>query len=158
MKQVMEDQSLLQKLLHGKSEAEQRKVWEIVAKTGIAEDDPMFIAMVAMGSIEAAVVEIPKALSLQEERLAGTVDTLTEKIGELREFTLGLAATSKNLDKKLKTRLPRASRNSGLLARELLGVALLGGLYHRFGHRGASSLGEELAKTWVTPDYKGIGS
>lgn len=86
----------------------------------------MFIAMVAMGSIEAAVVEVPKAVSLQEERLSETVDTLTKKIGELREYTLGLTALSKNLDKRLKMRLPRASRNSGLLARELIGVALMG--------------------------------
>ena len=32
------------------------------------------------------------------------------------------------------------------------------GLYHRFGHRGASRLGEELAKTWGHTGYKGIGS
>lgn len=141
------EQSLLQKLLHGKSEAEQKRVWEIVAKTGIAEDDPMFIAMVAMGSIEAAVVDIPKAVSLQEERLSETVDTLTEKIGELREYTLGLTALSKNLDKRLKMRLPRASRNSGLLARELIGVALMGLLTGTlFGRPLLSLVGGEICE------------
>lgn len=114
-------------------------MWEIVAKTGIAEDDPMFIAMVAMGSIEAAVVEIPKAVSLHEERLSETVDTLTEKIGELKDYTHGLTALSKNLDKKLKARLPRASRNSGLLARELIGVALMGMLVGTLFGRSALS-------------------
>ena len=141
------EQSLLQKLLHGKSEAEQKRVWEIVAKTGIAEDDPMFIAMVAMGSIEAAVVEIPKTVSLQEERLSETVDTLTEKIEELREYTLGLTALSKNLDKRLKMRLPRASRNSGLLARELIGVALMGLLTGTlFGRPLLSFVGSEICE------------
>lgn len=101
-------------------------MWEIIAKTGISEDDPMFLAMLAMGSIETAVKDIPKAVALQEERLSETVSLLNDKVGELKEYTLGLSSTSKNLEKKLKARLPRASRNSGLLARELIGVALLG--------------------------------
>ena len=86
----------------------------------------MFLAMLAMGSIEAAVEDIPKKVALQEERLSETVSLLNDKIGELKEYTLGLSSTSKNLEKKLKARLPRGSRNSGLLARELIGVALLG--------------------------------
>jgi len=96
-----------------------------VAKTEISEDDPLFLVMVAMGSMEAAVVEVPKVLGLQAEQFSETVGKLTDTVRELEEYTKGLAATSRNLDRKLKAKLPLASRNSGLLARELMGVALV---------------------------------
>lgn len=55
-------QTLLDKLIEGKSEEFKRKVLELVARTGLGPDDPLFVVLLATGRLEVLMEETPQAL------------------------------------------------------------------------------------------------
>jgi hypothetical protein len=55
-------QTLLDKLIEGKSEEFKRKVLELVARTGLEPDDPLFVVLLATGRLEVLMEETPHAL------------------------------------------------------------------------------------------------
>lgn len=55
-------QTLLDKLIEGKSEEFKRKVLELVARTGLGPDDPLFVVLLATGRLEVLMEETPTAL------------------------------------------------------------------------------------------------
>ena len=87
----------------------------MVLELGIAKNDPLFLVMMAMKSMEVSVEKVPERIRLQEEQFKATTSQLTEKIAELEEFTSGLMGIAENIDTRLKGQIPRSARSSGLL-------------------------------------------
>ena len=125
------DQTLLKSLLNGRSEAEQKRVWQILAQTEVTPDDPMFLIMIAVGSIEALVSTVPETLARREKILTDVAENLQGQLADFQQTANDIVSISGTLEAKLKAKLPRMAERSTRQVKELLlsgAIAFLAGI------------------------------
>lgn len=87
------DKRLLDVALHDKPEAFKRRVWEIVAASGIDADDPTFLMLVSLGRMEAYLDEVPEELERQIEQLRHLTSKVMAAARTLEERGVTLSRT-----------------------------------------------------------------
>ena len=147
---------LLEEFLAEKSESERAKIWQIVAKTKIDEDDPIFLIMVAMATVENAVVKIPEQLERRESKLQELNLTLTDRIEDFESVANDIVSSAACLDKRLKTRTPGLfSKRGDWLTQKRLASAvciafLAGTLFGQLAIKAISSIACESASICIS--------
>lgn len=125
-------QELIESLLAGKSDAIKKQVWEILAKTKIPPDDPIFLVLVAMGTIEASIVDIPRTLERREEVLSRIAQVLEEQGDDLERVANDIVKVSQklnsDLERMVKVKLPQTRAVQPKL-KELILVGAIGLLF-----------------------------
>jgi biopolymer transport protein ExbB/TolQ len=93
----------------------------------------MFLVLVAMGTIEASMVEIPRALERREEVLSRLAQVLEEQSDDLERVSNDIVNVSKklnsDLERMLKIKIPQASQGMQPKLKELLLIGAIGVLF-----------------------------
>ncbi|NEP20011.1 MAG: hypothetical protein F6J97_24505 [Leptolyngbya sp. SIO4C1] len=110
-------------------------MWKVLAHSDIKADDPTFLIMVAVRTIEVLTAEIPKQLVTREAILTQLSDQINEQLKDFEQITNEITLSSRTLERKLKAQLPKISRNSTPKLKELavaVAIAFLaGGIFFR---------------------------
>ncbi len=69
----MATSSLLEKLLDGRSEEFKRKVFQLVSQTGYSEGDPLFVILLATGTLQTLLNEKPIEIDEMFNRWSGGI-------------------------------------------------------------------------------------
>jgi hypothetical protein len=92
----MANSSLLDKLLEGRSEEFKRKVFQLVAKTGYSEGDPLFVILLATGTLQTLLnekpVEIDEMFNRWFNSITKSMDLVEKEIVERQKEAIAKAA------------------------------------------------------------------
>jgi hypothetical protein len=92
----MATSSLLDKLLEGRSEEFKRKVFQLVAKTGYSEGDPLFVILLATGTLQTLLnekpVEIDEMFNRWFNSITKSMDLVEKEIVERQKEAIAIAA------------------------------------------------------------------
>ena len=92
----MATSSLLEKLLEGRSEEFKRKVFQLVAQTGYSEGDPLFVILLATGTLQTLLnekpVEIDEMFNRWFNSITKSMDLVEKEIVERQKEAIALAA------------------------------------------------------------------
>lgn len=124
-------QSLLQVLLAEKSEAERAKIREIVARTEVDEDDPLFLIMVSLSSIQVGVTDIPDQLKHLIRLFELSVADTKSQFEGFEHTAHEIVQASSFLERRLKTQIPKINQQRARNLKELafsVAIAFLAGI------------------------------
>ena len=92
----MATSTLLEKLLSGRSEEFKRKVFQLVSQTGYSEGDPLFVILLATGTLQTLLNEKPVEIDEMFNRWTKTVtksmDSVEQEIVERQKLAITQAA------------------------------------------------------------------
>lgn len=92
----MATSSLLEKLLEGRSEEFKRKVFQLVAQTGYSEGDPLFVILLATGTLQTLLnekpVEIDEMFNRWFNSITKSMDLVEKEIVERQKEAIAKAA------------------------------------------------------------------
>jgi len=92
----MATSTLLEKLLSGRSEEFKRKVFQLVSQTGYSEGDPLFVILLATGTLQTLLNEKPVEIDEMFNRWTKTVtksmDSVEQEIIERQKLAISQAA------------------------------------------------------------------
>ena len=92
----MATSSLLEKLLDGRSEEFKRKVFQLVAQTGYSEGDPLFVILLATGTLQTLLnekpVEIDEMFNRWFNSITKSMDLVEKEIVERQKEAIAKAA------------------------------------------------------------------
>jgi hypothetical protein len=92
----MATSTLLEKLLDGRSEEFKRKVFQLVSQTGYSEGDPLFVILLATGTLQTLLNEKPIEIDEMFNRWTKTVtksmDSVEQEIIERQKLAITQAA------------------------------------------------------------------
>jgi hypothetical protein len=92
----MATSTLLEKLLSGRSEEFKRKVFQLVSQTGYSEGDPLFVILLATGTLQTLLNEKPVEIDEMFNRWTKTVtksmDSVEQEIIERQKLAITQAA------------------------------------------------------------------
>ena len=92
----MPNSSLLEKLLEGRSEEFKRKVFQLVAQTGYSEGDPLFVILLATGTLQTLLnekpVEIDEMFNRWFNSITKSMDLVEKEIVERQKEAIAKAA------------------------------------------------------------------
>lgn len=92
----MATSTLLEKLLDGRSEEFKRKVFQLVSQTGYSEGDPLFVILLATGTLQTLLNEKPVEIDEMFNRWTKTVtksmDSVEQEIIERQKLAITQAA------------------------------------------------------------------
>jgi hypothetical protein len=92
----MATSSLLEKLLEGRSEEFKRKVFQLVAQTGYSEGDPLFVILLATGTLQTLLnekpVEIDEMFNRWFNSITKSMDLVEKQIVERQKEAIAKAA------------------------------------------------------------------
>lgn len=92
----MATSTLLEKLLEGRSEEFKRKVFQLVSQTGYSEGDPLFVILLATGTLQTLLnekpVEIDEMFNRWFNSITKTMDLVEQEIVERQKEAIAKAA------------------------------------------------------------------
>jgi hypothetical protein len=92
----MATSSLLEKLLDGRSEEFKRKVFQLVSQTGYSEGDPLFVILLATGTLQTLLnekpVEIDEMFNCWLKSITKSMDSVEQEIVERQKTAITQAA------------------------------------------------------------------
>ncbi|NET38236.1 MAG: hypothetical protein F6K19_40605 [Cyanothece sp. SIO1E1] len=108
-----EKEDALLSLLEGKTEVEQRRVKEVITRTGLTNDDPLLLLLISFDGYFELVSNLATDTEIHQQLISKKTDRLTTLLDLFIE-------SSKALECRIKGQVPRSFSNSGLLIKELL--------------------------------------
>lgn len=121
------DKQLLDIALRDKPEAFKRRVWEIVAASGIDARDPTFLMLVSLGRMEAYLDEVPDELERQVEQLRHLTAKVMAAARTVEERGVALSRTGTfGAPSQRDRRGQGGSSSSGLLWAAVVASLILG--------------------------------
>lgn len=92
----MATSSLLEKLLDGRSEEFKRKVFQLVSQTGYSEGDPLFVILLATGTLQTLLnekpVEIDEMFNRWLKSITKSMDSVEQELVERQKTAITQAA------------------------------------------------------------------
>jgi hypothetical protein len=126
--------SLLEKLLEGRSEEFKRKVFQLVSQTGYSEGDPLFVILLATGTLQTLLNEKPVEIDEMFNRWSGGITksmSLVEKeIIERQKTAITEAAGDliKKAERQESTRFFKSILPGAIAASVVLVVGFVAGM------------------------------
>jgi len=147
--------SLLEKLLEGRSEEFKRKVFQLVAQTGYSEGDPLFVILLATGTLQTLLNEKPAEIDEMFNRWAGGITksmSLVEKeIIERQKTAITEAAGDliRKAERQDSTRFFKSILPGSVAAGVVLVVGFVAGMTVPSAMQGGYVAGERLTASDV---------
>ncbi len=126
--------TLLDKLIEGKSEEFKRKVLELVARTGLGPNDPLFVILLSTGRLEVLMEETPAALEALftswTREIRRSLDLVEQATLERQKtaITEGVAALIRKAERQEASRLLHSVVPAAGLLFAVLGTGFLMGM------------------------------
>jgi hypothetical protein len=146
----MATSSLLEKLLEGRSEEFKRKVFQLVSQTGYSEGDPLFVILLATGTLQTLLNEKPVEIDEMFNRWSGGITksmSLVEKeIIERQKTAITEAAGDliKKAERQESTRFFKSILPGAIAASVVLVVGFVAGMTVPAALKGGYVVGQNL--------------
>lgn len=139
---------LVNHVLEERSEAYRERVIRVILRAGIDPDDPLFLVILALGSVEVMLHELPATLERREAKLNHLVETLEAQYERFKVAVDDVTTVTQDAEGRIKKlialKLPgdrRTPQNLGTVAGVIAIAFLLGiGLAKPVNHVGTTLL------------------
>jgi hypothetical protein len=142
--------SLLEKLLVGRSEEFKRKVFQLVAQTGYSEGDPLFVILLATGTLQTLLNEKPAEIEAMFDRwfksITQSMDVVEKEIVERQKTAIAQAAGDliKKAEREESTRFFKSVLPGAIAASVVLVVGFVAGITVPQALKGGYVVGQNL--------------
>jgi hypothetical protein len=146
----MASSTLLERLLEGRNEEFKRKVFQLVSQTGYSEGDPLFVILLATGTLQTLLNEKPAEIEAMFDRwftsITKSMDVVEKEIVERQKTAIAQAAGDliKKAEREESTRFFKSVLPGAIAASAVLLVGFVAGMTVPQALKGGYVVGQNL--------------
>lgn len=146
----MASSTLLERLLEGRSEEFKRKVFQLVSQTGYSEGDPLFVILLATGTLQTLLNEKPAEIEAMFDRwfksITQSMDVVEKEIVERQKTAIAQAAGDliKKAEREESTRFFKSVLPGAIAASVVLAIGFGAGMTVPQALKGGYVVGQNL--------------